>query len=219
MTWNEPAADSCLPAVSGVTVSDWSVPADVRDSLCLSWHPVSVYSAQRWSGHHGCRLRSSAECLSPPTGDSGVRQRSHSHSEGGQGHSGMRLGLICPLPAVLIWEGKYQKLVLIICEDVWFPFTSFRVWKWWSDIIAVITCWVRSWCCLAPVSPAGLPLSAPLLGNAASWPQAPPAASSNASWHFPAPAANTHTDTKLLLSPKFVLVLQYHHSMSWLCES
>ena len=118
--WNKPVnhftgllSAAGLPTVSGMTVSDWSVPAAVRDSLCPSWRPVSVCWAQRWFGRRGCKLQSSAECLSLLTDGPDVRQRSHSRCEGGRGHWETGWGLTCPPPVVLIWD-KMSKVSIII---------------------------------------------------------------------------------------------------------
>lgn len=96
-----------------MTVSDWSVPAAVRDSLCPSWRPVSVCWAQRWFGRRECKLQSSAKCLSPLTDGPGVRQRSRSRCEGGRGHWERGWGLTCSPPAALICETKYKKFALL----------------------------------------------------------------------------------------------------------
>lgn len=200
-----------------MTVSDWSVPAAVRDSLCPSWRPVSVCWAQRWFGRCECKLQSSAKCLSPLTDGPGVRQRSRSRCEGGRGHWERGWGLTCPPPAALICETKYKKFALLsetysLKTDFFFFYYYFfhrlidqltnrfsckQYGKTWSDIInIIITCWARSWCHPALVCPAGPSPSALLLGNVAAWPQAPPAASSDASWRFPVPAASTHISSR-----------------------
>lgn len=103
--------------------------------LAPSWPPVFACWARRWFCRRGCKHLSSAGCLSPRTGGSGVRRRSWSPAARGLGQNARRWGqdarrrgLISPLVAST-WDTTLINYLKRIFN--WYMyFTCIMFWVW-----------------------------------------------------------------------------------------